>query len=222
MKTLTVIFAIMMYLSYNVKGAENDVSINQKTKPFVDVCDFFMDSRPLVIYDNMFGEEINSASFFMPDSRLPCMNYEYTFNENGLVIRKKINLVYSQIEVNRFYEYNQNGRISKIVEKREDFEKSLLFTYNFKGGICEITEILSPDKLIESGYNFDYLKYEIDNKGHISEVIGVKGKWLGLAKSSTIIKMYDYDEKNRLKSIRDFITPSNCKIIRYDEYVKKN
>jgi|GEM_PF-5908291 len=214
-KNIIIGLLLILSISYINLDAEPIVTDNN-----YDICELFMDSKPIVTYDLMFGDVIKTSAFFVKDRKQPCMNYSYTLNKNGQIETKIITHLFSGLEVTRKYKYNDDGLITEVTETREQFKKRIIFNYkNLK--IIEIHEqVLSgqDDPLFNM---FDYLKYKIDNNGNIVEVKGVKDKIMGLSSEIVRIKTYDYDEKNRLRAIRNFINPENTQIFSYNDYVNK-
>ncbi|MFC2131128.1 hypothetical protein ACFLSQ_06810 [Bacteroidota bacterium] len=222
MKKIQLLFAVLILSSITIisDGMSNEVKSHNKIN--YDICEFFLDSKPIISYDNMFGSEINSLAFFVTDRKQPCMNYEYYFNDNGKVVKKKISHIYSGIEIVREYSYNDSGLISKVREKRGNFCKRLMFLYDKKLGLTEIIEeiVSGTDEDLFEKYNS--LNYKINKKGNIYEVRGIRHKLLGLITSADILKAYEYDEMNRLKAIRDFMNPEESRIFKYEDYVRKD
>ena len=213
---------LLLIAIFELHSSENGNSSQTTVRSALDICDFFLDAQPIINYDNMFGEAINSISFFTADKRQPCMNYEYTYDNTGKILSKKISHIYNDVIIYRTYTYNDKGQLDKVTERIGDFVKSLSFKFSQKGSIAEVTETMPKSSNDEYFSKYDCLKYEFNNNGCISEVRGFSSKLLGLSSSWNIIKTYDYDDNRRLKSIRDYGNPENSKIIRYDEFVKKN
>jgi len=222
MKKIQLLFAVLILSTITIisDGISNEVKSPNKRN--YDVCEFFLDSKPIISYDNMFGSEITSLAFFVTDRKQPCMNYQYYFNDNGQVARKKISHIYSGLEILREYSYNDSGLISEVTEKRGKFCKRLMFLYDNKCGIAEIIEeiISGSDEDLFEKYNF--LNYKINKKGNIYEVRGIRHKLLGLITNNDILKAYEYDDINRLKAIRDFMNPEESRIFKYEDFVRKD
>lgn len=181
-----------------------------------DISDFFMDSKPIVSYDYLFGEQINSLSFFVNDRKQPCINYQYAYDEKGKLISKIIEHIYSGLEFKREYAYNDSGLITEITQRADNYIKKLHFFYNERLVISEVQEEVQSDIKDEYFSKFDFLRYRIDGNGNIVEVRGGNYSFLGLSTNTRIIKAYDYDEANRLKQIRDFLNPKGNQILSYD------
>lgn len=185
-----------------------------------DISDLFMDTKPIMNYDMLFGDIIKASSFFTVERREPCFNYSYAFDKNGKITKKQFSHIYSGIETVREYQYNDDGLISQVTEKRKNFTKTISFIYKNKQ-IVEVTESIQEEKDDPIFDKFDLLKYKIDAKGNITEVRAVSSKFLGFSKESVRLKSYDYDDMNRLKAIRDFANPDQTQIFSYDDYVNK-
>ena len=211
---ILIALAIIFVTATEVKGEPNaEVKI-------YDISDLFMDSKPIVNYDMLFGDIIKGSSFFVVERREPCFNYAYTFDKDGRIIKKHISHIFSGIEAEREYKYNENGLISEVKEERNNFTKIISFIYK-NGKIVEVSEAVKDGKNDPIFEKFDQLKYKIDAKGNITEVRGLVSKFLGLSNETVRLKIYDYDEMNRLKAIRDFANPDETKIFSYDDYVKR-
>lgn len=205
-------FVVIFILLTEVRGeATADVKV-------YDVSDLFMGSKPIMSYDMLFGDIIKGSSFFVIERREPCFNYAYSFDKKGRMIKKFFSHVFSGIAAEREYKYNDEGLISEVTEIRDDFTKTISFVYkSYK--IVEVTETIVSGVHEPIFERFNQLKYKIDNKGNIIEVRGVVSRFLGLSKESVRLKVYDYDEMNRLKAIRDFVNPDETRIFSYDDYV---
>jgi hypothetical protein len=208
---------ILILLGFSVQLKSEPTFTDNK----YDICELFMDSKPIINYDLLFGDVIKASSFFMVDRKQPCTNYTISCDKQGRLMQKKISHLYSGLEVIRDYKYNENGLISEVTEQKESFKKKISFSYNKNSMIYEVRE-----EVIEGGNDplfnrFDYLKYKIDTKGNIIEVRGVNEKMLGISTEVLMLKAYDYDENNRLKAIRDFMNPKETQIFSYNDYVNK-
>ncbi|ROL60812.1 hypothetical protein D9V86_08995 [Bacteroidetes/Chlorobi group bacterium ChocPot_Mid] len=211
---ILIALAIIFIAATEVKGEPNaEVKI-------YDISDLFMDTKPIMNYDMLFGDIIKGSSFFVVERREPSFNYAYSFDKNGKIIKKHFSHIFSGIESVREYKYNDDGLISEVTEKRNNFSKTIGFTYK-NARIVEVTESITSGKDDPIFERFDQLIYKIDAKGNITEVRGVSSKFLGLSKESVRLKIYDYDEMNRLKAIRDFANPDETRIFSYDDYVKR-
>ncbi|MFH1050693.1 MAG: hypothetical protein V1779_07155 [bacterium] len=186
-----------------------------------DICELYMDSKPIINYDLMFGDVIKATSFFVKDRKQPCINYSYEYDRTGKIIKKRISHVYSGMEVTRDYKYDENGLILEVIEQRENFKKKISFYYNYDLTISEVRESVISGADDPLFIKFDELKYKMDNRGNIIEVRGVKEKLMGLSSKILMLKAYDYDERNRLKAIRDFMNPNDTQLFSFDDYVNK-
>jgi hypothetical protein len=218
-RTIISIIMIIAFL-FNIKLLA-DENINQK-KTTYDICDLFMDSKPIISYDRMFGSEINAISFFVNDQKKPCTNYRYSYNSSGLVKQKIISHIFSGITVVRKYTYYDSGLIKTVIETRNNFEKKITFIYNKKNELSSIREEILSDnkgKLLEK---YDALIYKINHKGNIVEIRGINNGFLGLSQHNSLIAVYDYDDYNRLKLIQNFYNPELSRIFHNDDYVENN
>lgn len=215
MKNIYLIITILLLPANILLSSGTVVGISDVKKANYDICDIFMESKPILSYENMFGEQINSLTLFVNERKQPCINYYYTFDLEGKLLSKTIHHIYSGYEFKREYKYNDSGLISEISQKTESYIKKILFIYNDRLVITALQEEVQTDKKDEYFSKFDFLKYRIDEKGNISEVRGGNYTFLGLSTNTRIIKSYDYDELNRLKLIRGFLNPEGNQILSY-------
>ncbi len=206
---------ILFFISIQVKG---EPLIEEKN---YDICELYMDSKPIINYDMMFGDVIKASSFLVKDRKQPCVDYSFSYDEKGRVIKKELSHLYSGLQVVRNYNYFENGLICDVTEHREDFKKKISFMYNEDSKIIEVREAVLKGANEPLFQQYDYLRYKIDINGNIIEVRGVKEKMLGLSSEMALLKAYDYDERNRLKAVRDFMNPEGTQIFSYSDYVNK-
>jgi len=216
-------YILVMIISYlglvNIYAADSDSEVI-KCKNVYDICDIFLTEKPIINYDELFGTNINANNFFIADNKHNCMEFEYKFNKKNKLIEKKIFHIYTAVNELRKYDYNDKGLLSEVRHYRNDYQKRLKFYYDIKGKLVEISEIIESNEKDDLFKRYDYLSYKFNQSGNIFEVRGITSSWMGLKQKSEILKIYDYDSFNRLKSIRNFKNPEENKILRYDEFVK--
>jgi hypothetical protein len=214
---LMILITLLGFLSMNATEPDKEIL---KCNQVYDICNIFLTEKPIINYDELFGTNINANNFFIADNNHNCMEFEYKFNKKNRLIEKKIFHIYTAVNELRKYEYDDKGLLSEVRHYRNDYQKRLKFNYDIKGKLVEMHEIIESDEKDELFKSYDYLSYKFNQFGNIFEVRGIISSMLGLKKKSEILKIYDYDSYNRLKSIRNFKNPDENRILRYDEFVK--
>ena len=185
----------------------------------IDICDFFLDSSPIANYEYMFGVEINAKAIFTDQNKTEMINCRSEYDDNSRMIKKEVRPVYYNYTISRYYEYDDNNRLISINAVHENFQKELEFSYK-NNLLYEVKEKFTGNSNDSLFILFDYVLYKFDSNGNITSIYGANTSWMGLKVKLKLLKLFEYDSYNRLKSIRDFRNPENSKIVRYEEFVK--
>ena len=161
-------------------------------------CNLFLDEQPIVNFEKSFGKSISSY-FLLKTIKSHEESFDMVLKDND---SRPLELL---IELN-----HEGHKINKIYE----------LYYRMSGQLMELRErvVNGRDELFN---DFDLLIYKFNDNGFVSSIYGYKTSFFGLITMSKLLKVYEYDNQNKIKSIWDFRNPDNNIINHKEDLVAK-